>query len=187
METKHALLDHAEAFVRSRGFDAFSYADLSGALGIRKASVHYHFPTKSDLALALITRYARRFVDDLARVAAVHAPAAAHLGAYLGLYRDALKGGDALCLCVALGAGRESMGADVLARLDEFHADSRVWLIAAFTRAQADGSVAHMSDPIAEAEALLALVQGAQLLARSAGWTDPYDAATAAFRARLAP
>ena len=40
--------------VRQKGFDSFSYQDLSDQLGIRKASIHYHFPSKEDLGLALM-------------------------------------------------------------------------------------------------------------------------------------
>ena len=43
MDTRISLLDSAERAVRQRGFDGFSYADLSKEIGIRKASIHYHF------------------------------------------------------------------------------------------------------------------------------------------------
>jgi hypothetical protein len=54
MDTKTAFLDSANRLARTRGFDAFSYADLSKDIGLRKVSIHYHFPTKADLALDLI-------------------------------------------------------------------------------------------------------------------------------------
>ncbi|MDP2026901.1 TetR/AcrR family transcriptional regulator [Sulfuriferula sp.] len=40
--------------VQRRGFNDFSYADIANEVGIRKASLHHHFPTKTDLGLALI-------------------------------------------------------------------------------------------------------------------------------------
>lgn len=56
MDTRTALLQSAERAARQRGYDGFSYADLAGDVGLRKASIHHHFPTKATLALALIER-----------------------------------------------------------------------------------------------------------------------------------
>ena len=56
MDTRTALLESAERTARQRGYDGFSYADLADDVGIRKASIHHHFPTKATLALALIER-----------------------------------------------------------------------------------------------------------------------------------
>ena len=56
-DTKTALLNSAERAARSKGFDGFSYADLAKEVGIRKASIHYHFPTKDALTISLMVRY----------------------------------------------------------------------------------------------------------------------------------
>ena len=52
--TANRILDVAERLVQLRGYNAFSYADVAKAVGIRKASLHYHFATKGDLGLALV-------------------------------------------------------------------------------------------------------------------------------------
>lgn len=65
MGTRTALLDSAESLARMRGYNGFSYADLSREVGIRKASIHHHFPTKADLALAVLERYRREFTAGL--------------------------------------------------------------------------------------------------------------------------
>ena len=41
----------------ARGYSGFSYQDISRPLGIRNAAIHYHFPAKADLGLAVIERY----------------------------------------------------------------------------------------------------------------------------------
>jgi len=45
-------LQISNTFIQKNGFEGFSYADLARELGIRKASIHHHFPVKSDLGLA---------------------------------------------------------------------------------------------------------------------------------------
>ena len=187
MDTRTALLDSAERVARQRGFDAFSYADLAKEVGIRKASIHYHFPMKADLAFGLIERYAQRFSQTLSKIAASPGPAAAKLSTYRELYRDALADGDQLCLCVAMSAGRDSFSEPVLELLNQFHEDSIAWLTQVFEEGQADGSITHVGDPASEAPATLALMEGAQLVARAAKDTTLFDQATASFGARLTP
>ena len=187
MDTRIALLDSAERAARQRGFDAFSYADLAKEVGIRKASIHYHFPMKADLAFGLIERYAARFAETLAKIDTEHVTSAAKLRAYHGIYREALAGGSQVCLCVALSSGRDSLSEPVLAELNMFHKDSVVWLEHVFQTGRIDGSVTGIADPAAEAAATLALMEGAQLVARAAKDVTLFDQATAAFLSRLAP
>ena len=60
-KTAEEILDVAEMLIQTRGYSASSYQDISQVLGIRKASIHYHFPSKTDLGVAVIERYAERF------------------------------------------------------------------------------------------------------------------------------
>ena len=53
-ETSGRILDIAEQLVQTRGFNAFSYADIAVALHITKASLHYHFPSKAVLGERLV-------------------------------------------------------------------------------------------------------------------------------------
>ena len=146
-DTRTALLDAAEQAVRSRGFDGFSYADLSEAVGIRKASIHYHFPTKADLAAELLARYAARVTDRLAEIAAGAGRGADRLAAAIAIYRQALGGGDMTCLCVALTVAFDSIPSEVTRRMATFRQDVTSWLEAAYRLGRADGSIRAVADP----------------------------------------
>lgn len=185
MNTRTALLNSAETACRSKGYDAFSYADLSEAVGIRKASIHHHFPKKSDLALAVIDRYSETFFANLKSISASQGTAAEQLAAYVAIYKSALREGESLCLCVAFSAGRNSLSANVLARLNAFHADSVTWLMDVFRKAHKDGSISMVQAPDIEASAVLAQMEGAQLIARAAGDAKLFDISTQALRDRL--
>ena len=52
--TREQLLTVAADLLQRVGYASFSFRDLAEAVGIRAASVHYHFPTKADLGLALV-------------------------------------------------------------------------------------------------------------------------------------
>jgi TetR/AcrR family transcriptional repressor of nem operon len=185
MDTKAALLDSAEHAIRARGYDGFSYADLAAEVGIRKASIHHHFPTKADLALALIARYSDNFFVHLDQISETHPTGGARLKAYISAYRDALDGGRKLCLCVALCTGRDGLSPDVLARLDGFHRVAAGWLGEVFAAGQADNTITQVRDCAAEAEACLAQMEGAQIIARAAGDVGRFDAATARLLDRI--
>src|SRR3970282_549251 len=57
-ETKQRILDAAKAQVLERGFAATSVDDIQRAAGISRGTFFYHFPSKDDLARALIERHA---------------------------------------------------------------------------------------------------------------------------------
>src|SRR5512144_3174565 len=67
--TAEQILDIAETLIQTRSYSAFSYQDIADALGIRKASIHYHFATKADLGVAVVDRYVERFGSALAAMA----------------------------------------------------------------------------------------------------------------------
>lgn len=185
MDTKTALLTSAEAAARAHGYDGFSYADLAAAVGIRKASIHYHFPTKADLALALIERYSDNLFATLDQIAETNHTGGARLAACVAAYRDAAGGGKRLCLCVALCTGRDGLSRSVLAKLDAFHATIASWLGNAFAMGKADNSIAFVMDCEVEAHACLAQMQGAQLIARAAEDIRRFDAAVAGLLQRV--
>ena len=53
-DKKQELIALAKGLIAERGLDSFSYADLSKLSGLAKPSIHFHFPTKADLILAVI-------------------------------------------------------------------------------------------------------------------------------------
>ena len=65
---KEQLLHEAEKLLRTRGYAAFSYGHLSEIIGIRKASIHYHFRTKEALGATLIDAYLVKFKEDLQNI-----------------------------------------------------------------------------------------------------------------------
>ena len=57
--TRSKILNRAEDLFRQRSYSGFSYNDIAKPLGIKNAAVHYHFPSKGDLGVAIIQRYRR--------------------------------------------------------------------------------------------------------------------------------
>ena len=102
-DTATRILDIAEYLVQTRGFNAFSYADVADALDVTKASLHYHFATKAELGGCLIERYRTSFLCALDRIDEKHVDAVSKLTAYVRIYADVLEH-DRMCLCGMLAA-----------------------------------------------------------------------------------
>ena len=49
-------MDIGERLIRSKGYGAFSYKDIAEELHVRNAAVHYYFPSKTDLGVAILGR-----------------------------------------------------------------------------------------------------------------------------------
>jgi len=56
-DTREQIMDRAAQLLMSRGYNGFSYRDISSHLGVKNAAVHYHFPVKADLAVALVEEH----------------------------------------------------------------------------------------------------------------------------------
>ena len=41
---REQLLDHAQILLMTRGYNGFSYRDLSTLVGVKTSSIHYYFP-----------------------------------------------------------------------------------------------------------------------------------------------
>ena len=84
--TAGQILDVAERLAQTRGFNGFSYADISTEMGITKASLHYHFRTKAELGRQLIARYSETFAVALEAIDASGVTAPQKLSRYARLY-----------------------------------------------------------------------------------------------------
>lgn len=183
-DTKTALLDVAEHAARARGFDGFSYADLAEAVGIRKASIHYHFPTKAALSAALMDRYHTTLEGECQKIEARFATGSERLLALIDLYRNALNDGKTLCLCVSLISSRESLSDEVIEKIKAFRAMMVGRITAIFELGLEDKSISGVTNPSAEARAALALLEGAHLTARAEENVQTFDEAVDVLKSR---
>ena len=180
------VLDTAERLAQVRGFNGFSYADISAELGITKASVHYHFASKADLGSALMARYAQRFAAALAELDAADLDAPGRLAGYAGLYADVLRDGR-MCLCGMLAAEVETLPAPMQAAIVSFFASNEAWLCKVLEQGRSDGTLSFAGPAADAAGVIVSTLEGAMLVARSTREPQRFETAAQHVLARFRP
>lgn len=131
------ILDVAEELVQRQGFSDVSYADIAAELGVTKASLHYHFPTKESLGDALVARYSSRFFAELDALGL--GDPGARLRGYVALYRGVLQA-DRMCLCGILASSARTLPPGMRAAVGEFFERNQAWLEDAIREAHPDAT-----------------------------------------------
>jgi TetR/AcrR family transcriptional repressor of nem operon len=167
--TAGRILDIAERLVQTRGYNGFSYADISSELRIRNASVHYHFPSKTDLGRRLVGRYRENFMAALAGLERQSAGARRRLRDYVGLWTGVLRHRERMCLCGMMAADIASLPKAVRAEIRRFFDENEAWLVRVLRAGRKDGTLSLAASPEVEARLLTMGLEGAMLVARSYG------------------
>ncbi|MEM8712547.1 MAG: TetR/AcrR family transcriptional regulator, partial [Planctomycetota bacterium] len=156
-DTKNELMDVAQELIQERGYHAFSFKDVAARVGIKTASMHYHFPAKPDLATALLVRYRGQFQESLDAIRAKSA--LKKLDALVGLFESTHELGR-MCLCGTLAADLNSLPEEVHAEVSGFYDDLRDWIRDVLKAGAASGELRKVPQQ-STAEAVLGLLEGA--------------------------
>lgn len=167
---REQILSAAQLLVQTRGFHAFSYADIAAAIGIRKASIHYYFPAKTDLGRETIARYREEFRQQCCRIDLLTPEADGKLQQYAHIFRDMLRsgpsGGDRLCLCGVLVAEWYALSEEMQEEAAGFFRENEAWLAAVMDAGRTDGSLRFEGPAALQAQAFLSGLEGAMQTAR---------------------
>lgn len=160
------IVDAAESLIQSVGYNGFSYEDVSRMVGIRKPSIHHHFPTKVELGVTVAQRYAHRFMDRLADIDRRHTAAIDRLRAYCGLFADTFSNDRHLCICGMLGAESNGIPAALHSEVRRFFEQNLTWLAGVLQQGGQAGEFSLRSSPEMLGELLLSALEGSMLLGR---------------------
>ena len=171
------ILDIAERMARSGGYQGFSFREIAKEAGIKAASVHYHFPGKEELGVAVARRYTERFLAALGPPGDAAVPPSALLRRYVAAYRRSLVEDGLMCLCGMFGAEIAHLPPSVAAEARRFFEANLDWLVTVIERQNRREDVLAARE---EAMQILATLEGALILARSLDDPSVFDGATKA-------
>ncbi|EWG70982.1 MULTISPECIES: TetR/AcrR family transcriptional regulator [unclassified Enterobacter] len=150
------------------GYKSFSYADLAERVGIRKASIHHHFPGKEDLVKAVVQEYRAEALAGMAAMDRQIDDPLAKVKGYADFWSACIKDGTSpFCICVMLAVELPTLPAEIAAEVTGHFSDLSDWLATLLRAGEARGIFLLNETAEAEARMLMAGIHGAMLAARA--------------------
>ncbi|WCN11321.1 TetR family transcriptional regulator [Marinomonas mediterranea] len=178
--TKIAIMDAAEKAILKSGYKAMSFRDLAAEVGIKSASVHYHFPTKGDLVTAVMQRYKEEFAKRLVLPKKKKSAAQKALNKFIDGFKETVVDQDNLSLCTVLSAEKSLLEPATLEELSAFYQLKLDWLSSVVSYMRKDWMT---TEEISNyASQILASLHGGSVLVKVTGEPEMFNQATCHWR-----
>src|ERR1700682_4184533 len=125
---REEILAAAKLTAQAHGYAGLNFRDLAQQVGIKAASIYYHFPSKADLATAVAKRYwedAAAYLEFLLQNSPKPLDA---LRRYPETFRWALENDNRICLCSFMSAQFDDLPDSVKAEVQVFADVNVAWL-----------------------------------------------------------
>ncbi|RWM10453.1 TetR/AcrR family transcriptional regulator [Mesorhizobium sp.] len=173
--TADDILAAGRRFIVAGGYNGFSYADIAEVIGIRKASIHHHFPSKVDLVQTLVRRYLEDAVTGMAELERNVPEPPELLRTYAGFWARCIEDASRpFCVCAMLASELPALPPEVAVEVRAYFQFLSGWLTGVIERGAGQGALTISAAPRVEAEAFMATVHGAMLSARAYGDTAAF-------------
>ncbi|TVY04170.1 TetR/AcrR family transcriptional regulator [Cohnella terricola] len=165
--THQNIMDTAQKLIQRKGFNAFSYADIAKELDIKTSSIHYYFPSKTDLGLELMKRYRKTIQEVLEQVDQSELGSREKLQEYLQAYQSIFSEDGRICLCVMLSSDIITLEDSIQQEVKLFLQLNLDWLAKTLEEGVKCNAFNCHADTHAEASLFLSTLIGSMLLARA--------------------
>ncbi len=184
--TADRILDVMQDLIQTRGFSAISYQHIADALKVTKASIHYHFPSKSDLGTAVVRRYRALLLAMMEEGTGDESRSTWDiLTLYFGPYLEFADTAEKVCLCGALAGEYPSLPPDMQAEVAAFFTEQQVWLERLIAQGIDRGELRLSASAPETARLVFSALQGALLVQRAGGDVGQLTGVIAGLRACL--
>jgi TetR/AcrR family transcriptional repressor of nem operon len=160
---REAILEAAKGAAQTHGYSGINFRSIADAVGIKNASIYYHFSSKADLGAAVARRYREDTVSVLEALRGENPDPIRCLQAYPGIFRTSLENGNRLCLFSFMAAEHQDLPEEVKSEVLAFADINVAWL----TKVLSDIGLGSIEVCERRARAIYTAVAGAQLIART--------------------
>jgi len=170
-DTKSKILDVAQDLIQRLGVNAMSYHHISEAVGIRKASIHHHFPRKEDLLVEVLKRYQAGFTKVVDQIVNSDLSPSTKLRRYMELFEATLQEGnhDKACLCGMLGAELTTIGSSSAELVKSFYKENEDKLVEILKQGVEQGAFKIPGNIKSTAKMIFSFLEGGLLIVRAQG------------------
>src|SRR6187431_2125626 len=120
-DTREKIIDLAQEAIATRGYSAFSFRELAAELGIKSASIHYHFPTKAHLGAEVAKNYRERLTDALERIEEKYADPKKAIEQLIAIYRHEANTSQRMTVCTMLAAEIKNLPYEIQSEMASFY------------------------------------------------------------------
>jgi TetR/AcrR family transcriptional repressor of nem operon len=182
------IRETAHDLIAERGYFGFSYADIAEDVGIRKASIHHHFPSKVDLVVATLKEYRAKLVEAADDLDHNVADPLQRLKLYLQYWAECVKSNHRpICIAALLSAELPALPEEIQAEVRLHFKYLVSWVKATLKEGAGHGSIHLQYSAEVEAQSFVAVVHGAMISARALGSSDVFASITKSVLERLRP
>ncbi|MCZ6804956.1 MAG: TetR/AcrR family transcriptional regulator [Proteobacteria bacterium] len=167
MTTSEHIIDTATVLLQKHGFNAFSYHDISALIGIKTASIHYHFPSKHDLGKSIMAKYRAMHKHALIKIDYESNSPLKKIQAFADLFTCTLGDDYRMCPCGMLTTDISNLPDSIKVEVQGFFTDSETWLASVLKDGLKQGIFKFEVSPLECARTLFASFEGAMLSARA--------------------
>ncbi|HUZ96395.1 MAG TPA: TetR/AcrR family transcriptional regulator [Edaphobacter sp.] len=187
-DTAIRIRESAHDLIAERGYFGFSYADIAEVVGIRKASIHHHFPSKVDLVVATLKEYRARLAEAAGGLNNNVADPLQRLRLYVRYWAECVKSNHRpICIAALLSAELPALPEEIQAEVQLHFKYLLSWVKATLKEGAASGSIHLHSSAEVETQSFVAQVHGAMISARALGSTEIFTSITKNALERLRP
>ena len=126
--TKERIVEIAEHLIMSRGYNGFSYKDISSELNVKNAAIHYHFPSKTDLGIAVVRNARSRVSKWHNMITNREISPVDMLNLYFKTNIDYLKSEEYVCLGGALETDFHTFPEDMQNEIKKYASELIQWM-----------------------------------------------------------
>ena len=173
VDTKSKIQDVAERFIIQGGYGDFSFRDIAKEIGIKSASVHYHYRTKGDLVATVMARYTHDFSLMLPDPHNEELDAKQLLHGFIDGFKAKIVTNGDMSLCTMLTSNKLILPEPVCHELAVFYTLNLDWLTQVFVRLENTTE----EECLIKASQLLACLHGASILVQGTNDSAFFDRA----------
>jgi TetR/AcrR family transcriptional regulator, transcriptional repressor for nem operon len=164
-DTREKIIQLAQEAIATRGYSAFSFRELAAQLGIKSASIHYHFPTKTHLGVEVARHYRGQLKQAFDNIENGYPnnPKKA-IESLIAVFRYEVRSSQRMTVCTMLAAEIKNLPVEMQSEMQSFYELNIGWLERQFQKLGDE-------NPREKASQLFALLQGG--LMGSKGQNDP--------------
>ncbi|QXG56776.1 MULTISPECIES: TetR/AcrR family transcriptional regulator [Pantoea] len=163
LNAREAILAAAKSAAQHHGYNGINFRSIADEVGIKNASIYYHFASKANLGAAVANRYWQDTAQNLKTIREQSASPDEALQRYPQIFRMSLEDANRLCLSSFMAAEYDDLPEEVKREVQCFVEANVEWLTQVLNEKEPDNTGKNAQRGLA----IYTAVAGAQLIART--------------------